>query len=271
MKLITIGDNVTDCYLDAGVYYPGGQAVNVAVNAKQCGAEKADYLGIFGDDDRADFIRACLEKEGVTTLRCRKVYAHTAQPGVRIAPDGDRIFVGGPRDSCQHLFALSLVREDYDLIRGYDVCHTTNESHIEGQLPGLSAAVPVSFDFSTLRSDEYLRRVCPFLTYGFFSGSGLSDDEVSALIQRALSLGTHLVGVTLGSRGSVFSDGRKICRHGISEAEATDTMGAGDSFIAAFLTRYVDCKNMDDALDFAAERSAHTCTVSGSFGYPHRA
>ena len=33
MKLICIGDNVVDCYLDEGVCYPGGDAVNVAVHA----------------------------------------------------------------------------------------------------------------------------------------------------------------------------------------------------------------------------------------------
>ena len=39
MKLIAIGDNVTDCYIDEGVYFPGGNAVNVAVNCKKkwCG------------------------------------------------------------------------------------------------------------------------------------------------------------------------------------------------------------------------------------------
>ena len=33
MKLIAVGDNVTDCYLDEGIYYPGGNAVkNIAVH-----------------------------------------------------------------------------------------------------------------------------------------------------------------------------------------------------------------------------------------------
>ena len=39
MKLIAIGDNVTDCYMDEGVYFPGGNAVNVAVKLQEkwCG------------------------------------------------------------------------------------------------------------------------------------------------------------------------------------------------------------------------------------------
>ena len=31
MRMIAVGDNVVDCYLDQRVYYPGGNAVNVAV------------------------------------------------------------------------------------------------------------------------------------------------------------------------------------------------------------------------------------------------
>ena len=83
MKLIAVGDNVTDCYLDEGIYYPGGNAVNVAVDCKRDGAEKVNYIGVFGNDDRADYIRACMEEEGVTCERSRKVFAPTCQPGRR--------------------------------------------------------------------------------------------------------------------------------------------------------------------------------------------
>ena len=79
MKLIAVGDNVTDCYLDEGIYYPGGNAVNVAVDCKRDGAEKVNYIGVFGNDDRADYIRACMEEEGVTCERSRKVFAPTCQ------------------------------------------------------------------------------------------------------------------------------------------------------------------------------------------------
>ena len=269
MKLITIGDNVTDCYNSEGVYYPGGQAVNVAVNAKRDGAIEVNYLGIFGDDDRAGFIRSCLEREGVTTYRSRKVYAHTAQPSVSIAADGDRVFTPGPRDSCQHLFALSLVREDYDLIQTYDVCHTTNEAHIESQLMQLCKEIPVSFDFSDQREDAYLRAVCPYLNYAFFSGSDMTEEAVFSLIEKVHALGVPIVCVTLGDRGSVASDGKSRYLRGIAKVEAVDAMGAGDAFIAAFLTKYNDSGDLNVSLDFAADRAAYSCTVHGGFGYPH--
>lgn len=57
MRIISIGDNVTDTYIDDGVYYPGGNCVNVAVAAHKAGAEISDYLGIFGDDLRGKILR----------------------------------------------------------------------------------------------------------------------------------------------------------------------------------------------------------------------
>ena len=51
--------------------------------------------------------------------------------------------------------------------------------------------------------------------------------------------------------------------------EAIDTMGAGDSFIAGFLTRRILGDGMEDALRFAATAAANTCKFHGGFGYPH--
>lgn len=244
MRLIAVGDNVTDCYLDEGVYYPGGNAVNVAVNCKRNGAEAVNYIGVFGDDERADYIRSCMLEEGVTSSRSRKVYAPTAQPGVRINEEGDRIFVGGQRDTCQHLFSIKLTREDLALIETFDICHTSCYSNLEYELETLSRVCAVSFDFSDRRDHEYLKRVCPYVTYAFFSGSDLSEEEVRALLEEAAGLGAKIVGVTRGSKGSLFYDGVQYYEQGICKVQTVDAMGAGDSFIAGFLTHFADHKNM---------------------------
>ena len=49
MKILGLGDNVFDVYQNLNISYPGGNAVNVAVNATQLGAESA-YLGYIADD-----------------------------------------------------------------------------------------------------------------------------------------------------------------------------------------------------------------------------
>ena len=47
MRVLGIGDNVADHYLNTNVIYPGGNAFNFAAFARLLGAE-ADYLGVFG-------------------------------------------------------------------------------------------------------------------------------------------------------------------------------------------------------------------------------
>ena len=67
----------------------------------------------------------------------------------------------------------------------------------------------------------------------------------------------------------MFSEDGKIYEQGIYETDIVDTMGAGDSFIAGFLTYFTKYKDMVKALDFAAKSAAKTCTFNGGFGYPH--
>ena len=267
-KMIAVGDNVVDCYLDDGVYYPGGNAVNVAVNCKRDGLEDVAYIGMFGNDEKAEHLKWALTQEHVHFERSRTMYAPSGSPGVRLV-DGDRKFVGGPRDTAQHIARIRLTQEDLDYIAQYGLCHTSCFSSIEYELPEMAKRCQISFDFSERTDPDYLARVCPYLTYAFFSGSDLTQEQLDALIERCHVLGTRVVGITLGSRGALFSEEGKRYEQGIVRVEAIDTMGAGDSFIAGFLTRRILGDNMEDALRFAAGVAAKTCQVRGSFGYPH--
>ena len=269
MKLICIGDNVVDCYLDDGLYYPGGNAVNVAVNAKKDGAEKVGYIGVFGDDEEASNIIADMHSEGVDTTRSRKVYAPSAHPGVKLV-DGDRVFVKGLRDTCQHLFSIRIVDEDIALIKDYDLIHTSCYSNLEYELKALSKLLDVSFDYSDRMDDEYLGRTIKYVKYAFFSASGFSDEEAKAFLRHAYDLGGTVIGVTRGSKGALFYDGEKFYAQAVKFVQPVDTMGAGDSFIAGFLVKIADGNTISDALDYAASVSAETCLVHGGWGHPHK-
>lgn len=267
-KMIAVGDNVCDCYLDDGVYYPGGNAVNVAVNCKRDGLDEVAYIGMFGDDEKAAHIKWALQQEGVSYDRSRTMYAPSGSPGVRLV-DGDRKFVGGPRNTAQHIARIRLMPEDLEYIASFGLCHTSCFSSIEYELEGMAKACKLSFDFSERMDEAYLQRVCPHLTYAFFSGSDLTEEQILALMSRCHRLGTKVVGVTRGSLGAIFSDGKRTYHQGIKKVEAIDTMGAGDSFIAGFLTAQIQGKDMETSLDFAATVAAASCRVHGAFGYPH--
>ena len=65
MRVLGFGDNFIDKFVDRRTYYPGGNAVNVAVFARELGAQ-AGYLGVFGNDELAAHLKTTLTELGVT-------------------------------------------------------------------------------------------------------------------------------------------------------------------------------------------------------------
>lgn len=268
LKIIAIGDNVVDCYLDQDKYYPGGNCVNVAVNCKRSGAEDVSYIGIFATDDKAAHLKSVLEQEGIPYHRSRVAEGISGQPRVNLTEDGDRVFVGGPKNTVQHTLKLKLTPEDYEYIKEFDVCHTSCYSSMEEELPGLAQQIKVSYDFSDKYTAAKLEKVCPSITHGFFSGAHLGDEELENLVEELGKYNLETIGITRGSKPALFIHQGKRYDQEVYETDIVDTMGAGDSFIAGFLTAFYNQKDMRDALDFAAKRASITCGFYGGFGYP---
>ncbi|WP_286680560.1 PfkB family carbohydrate kinase [Tepidanaerobacter sp. EBM-49] len=270
MKMIAVGDNVADCYIDQGLYYPGGNCVNVAVNCKRNGFRESAYIGIFGNDDKAQHIKWALAQEGVSYERSRTMIGISGQPRVNLTPEKDRVFIGGPKDTVQHVVRLKITPNDLEYISKFDICHTSCYSSLEPELEAIKKCCDISFDFSDMKDNKYLEAVCPHVKYAFLSGSDMSLSKVKELINKCHMLGTEIVGITRGSKGAIFSKEGKLFEQDIVPVKVVDTMGAGDSFIAGFLTYYIQSGDMAAALKYAAKCAAKTCTFYGGFGYPHQ-
>jgi len=270
MRLLAIGDNVVDCYLHQRKYYPGGNAVNVAVNCQRYGFGETAYLGIFGTDKKAEHLQACLSSEGVSFERSRQMVGRSGSPMVSLV-EGDRVFVKSRKDTAQHMVRLNLIKSDLDYIEGFDLVHSSCYSYLEPLLPEIAKRTLVSFDFSNKRRDEeYLKMVCPHLNFAFFSGAEMTQAEQDELISRSHALGTNLVCITMGAKGSYFSDKGQRHHQGIVPVEITDTLGAGDAFIAGFLTYYLtQGGDLEASAAYAAKKGAEACTYAGGWGYAH--
>lgn len=269
MRIISIGDNVTDTYIDDGVYYPGGNCVNVAVAAHKAGAEISDYLGIFGDDLRGKNITKALQAESVGLVNCRKVYAPSAAPQVLIDASGDRIFAPGPTGSSQHLFKLRLTENDFKKIEKYDVMHTSVYSNLEDSLSEIQNHTKISFDFSEDIKGKYLEKVLPFVNYAFFSASEKSLEEIRKICHFCFHFSNvEVVVVTRGAKPAILSTREQELEQGTVATDVIDTMGAGDSFIGGFLEGYGDSGDLQVAGLKGAQNAANTCKIRGGFGHP---
>ncbi|WP_036840561.1 PfkB family carbohydrate kinase [Pleomorphomonas oryzae] len=270
--LLGIGDNVVDFYRDRGEFFPGGNALNVPVLAKRYGLAKTGYIGLIGNDAEGAHVRSSLDQEGVWTGRLRQAFGPNGKAVVSLDDQGDRVFLGSNKGGIQRALALRMDVEDIEAIESFGNIHTSVFSYLEPELPKIRAhAQTLTFDFSTHRDPTYIASVAPHITGAFLSGSGLSDGEVDGLIQYVAGFGVTTVGVTRGSDGAFWlADGRRY-RQGIKPANVVDTLGAGDSFLAGYLTGVLTGRSIEAALDFAAECASATCGYFGAFGYPHPA
>lgn len=282
VKVLGLGDNVCDVYLHTGTMYPGGQAVNFAVYARQLGAQ-ADFMGVFGQDAVARHVQATLEEKGIGRSHCRSFPGENGFARVTLV-EGDRVFMGSNRGGVLQEHPIYFDQDDLSYAAKFDLIHTTNNGFLDSLLPQLHQLPPfVSYDFSYRWNEEdRVERVCPYIDFAFLSCSDLDDGQTQNLCRRLHEKGCGVVTATRGSKGATVFDGIRFYKQLPHLVEPVDTMGAGDSFATAMLVRILQALELEGknawswesfrssvlpkALETAAEFSAQTCLVHGAFG-----
>lgn len=262
MRILGLGDNTVDTYVDRAQQFPGGNAVNVAVMTHRLGAV-SHYLGCVGKDAGGDLLLTALAAEGVSTERCRRREGDNARAYIGHR-DGDRYFIRStPGVRAQYDFRP----DDFTYMAGFDLIHTSIYSELDAYLSSIRPKRFLSFDFSNRWTPEYLDRTLPHCQAAFLSGAELSDEEARALIRRCAAAGPHTVVVTRGPRPALaFQAGVEAAQLPLP-TEVVDTLGAGDAFISAFLLAVLNNKAIDDALLDGAANAAAACREPGGFGH----
>ena len=263
LRVLGLGDNTVDTYVDRHLQFPGGNAVNVAVLCRRLGAQ-ASYLGCLGSDEAGDVLRAALAAEGVDLSHCRRIEGANAR--ARIAHNaGDRRFIGstpGVRGR------YGLRGEDFAFIAGHDLTHTSIYSELEAELARVAGAAPLlSFDYSERWTPDYLARTLPFVDIAFLSYPNQSDAACEALLETCAERDIDAVVVTRGSAGAIAWIDGDVLRQGVVPTNVVDTLGAGDGFIAGFLMALLGGAGAADCLQRGAENAARVCTWQGAFGH----
>lgn len=279
LKVLGFGDNVADRYTNQRVMFPGGNAVNFAVYSKEIGMNAA-YLGVFGDDEIAEHIKASLSDLGVEMDYCVTKDGESGFCDVRLE-DGDRFFEEWNEGGISTKEPLVVEKKELCYLSQFAFIHLGCYANLESELSKLKDLdAIISFDFSEYeeyKEDEYLKKVCPYIDIAQFSTDEFSDQEMETFAKHVCSYGTKYVLMTQGLKGQTFYDGERFYKGVVHKVEPVDTMGAGDSFMTAFTMSLLETgwsKNqrpseMDiyQSLDLAAKFSAKNCLREGSFGY----
>ncbi|MDD3174017.1 MAG: PfkB family carbohydrate kinase [Herbinix sp.] len=276
IKLLSIGIATMDIYRHHGMMYPGGNEYNIAYHAATLGG-KAAFMGVFANDEVGRILYDTLNQKGIDLS-----YSHhrTGSSGYAIVDlvEGDRVFVDWNKRGVTDEFPIEITEDEILYARQFDIVCTSHHGRISlDKVKKLAeGGVHVCRDFCDFFTMEDVNMVAKYLDFAFFSASHLSGmDEIKKLLKEVVSLGCKLAIATMGGDGSIAYDGKDFYCQPCIKANVIDTMGAGDSFISAFLMNYLSRK-ADESLDIgdkirnslheAAMYSAKVVETNGSLG-----
>lgn len=261
IRVIGVGDNVVDRNYTTGIMYPGGNSYNFAVFGRQLGYETA-YAGVIGSDAEAEIVLKPLRFYGVDISRCQFVEGETGICGIHLK-DGDRTIVDENDAGAVKSQPFQITEEVLTYLKGFDLVHSSCFSHIEDQLIKVKqAGIPVLYDFSDVWNEESFARICPSINIAFFSGKDLSQEKLKELLERCVNqYGCDMAVTTMGVRGALVCRGKKFYYREPYNVQggAVDTTGAGDSWITAFITTYLEYrKRLEELKKDGQERFLRT-------------
>ena len=261
VQLLAVGDNVVDCYPDLGVMFPGGNAVNVAVNAVRCGGS-AGYVGVLGTDDAGRLLHRALADEGVDLGLVRVADGENARAIVRTV-EGNRVFEHGEIGVSQ----FRVGTDDLAAAARAAVAHTGECSMTERDLPALAQASRLlSFDFSE-RPWDYVAELAGLVDIAIVSSPDGDEAEAVHTARRVSRLGPSRVVVSRGAQGAVLLGPGGLAVAPAGTGPIVDTLGAGDALIARLLVGLASGEPDDVALRAATTYATATCAQHGAFGY----
>jgi len=255
--LVAIGDNCLDVYVTKDLMTTGGNALNVAVQWHRNGWG-ARYFGAVGADPEADVLVTEVATAGLNPDDVERRPGETAVTLLR-EENGDRKILLESLGIGDNYMPSA---DRYEIARKAGWVHLGTNANKELVRRLIADGIPFSVDVSTSHFALPLQGV-PLV---FASGPDEADIPVEPIFAALRGIGARQIVVTCGSRGAYFSDGDAPLHVAARPVEVVDTCGAGDSFIASFLTAFIcEQRGAAEALDRAAAAAAETCRHVGGF------
>jgi len=261
---------------------PGGKGANQAFAVARMGAEVA-LIGAVGHDAFGEEMVANLAAAGVDTsaVVCRAdVASGTAM--IVVEPGGQNQIVVDP--GANGTLALRDVAQHANLIREAKAVLVQLETPVEAVATALrlgrdAGVLTVLNPAPFVKLDDELLRLCDWIIpneieAGQLSGVEVRDVQDVAITAQAIRRRTGRAGVviTLGEQGAWIACDSFAGHVPALKAFAVDAVGAGDTFVGAFVTQLTGGAGPREAARFASAAAAIAVTRRGAqAGIPTRA
>lgn len=250
-KKYTAIEHSTKINVKSVKYMPGGSAANICCDTSLLGFKNA-YIGKLGEDNSGDIIFQDLETRGVNTDHV----LHTQEAGTAVSII---LMVSGQRDrsilsykgSNDLLCPAEVPDELFQQARVFVWTSLTTECGTDAILKAIDLArknkmvVVGAPSMSILMgAPDKAKKIIEKTDVLSFNDEELTTlvgpaSSVYQQVEKVHAMGVKIVSITLGSKGSLLSDGKKVVETGIYKVEAADTTGAGDAFASGVIYGYM--------------------------------
>ncbi|AKL98157.1 PfkB family carbohydrate kinase [Endomicrobium proavitum] len=275
MKILALACFCVDVFPETGKILPGGNALNLAVNCKEAGAE-VFAAGNIGTDKYADILKSAIDKYKIDRSRIYEIEGATANHTIHIDANGDRYFKDGAWISgvwadykiseSDKLFAKNMdavattfYEPDFENILSVKQQPLKQGSitQVEGDSIPLTAV-----DFHDAKISAVWEKYFNSIDLFFISGK---TQDLKPLKEWSKKYKTVFT-ATLGEHGSIsYKDGKEYKCGAVKVDKVIDTTGCGDSYIAGFIVEYLKSKNIEASMENGAHFASKTLSYIGGF------
>lgn len=233
-------------------WFPGGKGANQAVAAARMGGN-VSMFGAIGADEPGQMCLSALKLSGVNVDAVKKVSSPTSTALVMVEHSGEnQIVVADGANQYASFDAAQISAADAVIVQ-FEI----PESVIVEV--GKAAKGIFCVNAAPVRElSEELARLIDVLIVNEHEFAQLGEPK------------SGLVIVTAGAKEVVaYQNGEVVAKSQPPKVEALDTVGAGDTFVGAFVVAYASGKTIPDSLDLACAASAlSTLKLGAQSGMP---
>jgi sugar/nucleoside kinase (ribokinase family) len=252
---------------DVGYVSLGGSAANFATQATKIGV-KTTLISCVGDDAYGELVIKELSKVGVDTSKILVLEKHDTGIFFHARdPQDDTIVVAKPG---ANKFLEKRVIEDDNIAEAKGI-------HVAGSFPRMidraseitsSNGMVLSLDPGRAAQRLDFNKILRQTDLLFLNVSELKEyfnlEPTEKALRNFAKSFPGIVIVKMGEKGAVATDGFEYCSSQVFEVAVKDTLGAGDSFAAGFITAWTRSEKIPQALNFANAAAALTIKQEGA-------
>jgi len=203
--------------------------IDFALNYKAQGGDVTE-MTVLGNDVFADALVERLKQRDIPLRVLKRIDRPTGMAKMDLV-DGDKKHLEFHGNAMEE---IELSAEDMEFVKGFDIVYAERWAKVERYIAALRQPGQIwVYDFSKRLEQPSNDALLPYLDYAFFSYDK-DDDYIREFMRRTKAKGAGCVIAMLGEHGSLAYDGQRFYQQAAENVPVVNTVGAGDSYIAAF-------------------------------------